>query len=344
MPLSIVIGGQFGGEGKGTVVAALNKWHNFDVLVKGGGPNSSHSYGEQGNIRRVRMIPCGTEFGASYIVFPAGCLIYPKLLFKEIEEVGFKGEVIIDDNAGIIEECQIENQSKDPFYDTAGSTRTGTGMACSYRALRRLKIAKDEILLRNYTGNTREFILSSLKKGKKILIEGGQGYGLSNYHGLYPYVTSRDTTVNEFMSQLGLGPKFLTETIMAIKCLPTRNKNGLGVLQNELNDDFINNHFSTLSEYGGGSYNGGDILRRVALFDFKLLRDATTANTPDYLALTGLDKLEYLINESELIKEYYVSIESFKKRIETEINIPIIFEGWGPCIENAVNCRQINLK
>ena len=43
MPISVVVGGQFGGAGKGKVTAHLCRYHQFDVAVRCGGPNSGHT-------------------------------------------------------------------------------------------------------------------------------------------------------------------------------------------------------------------------------------------------------------------------------------------------------------
>ncbi len=267
MPLTIVLSGQFGGEGKGAITAYLVLKDKIEILVKTGGPNSAHSFGKDGHITKVRMIPSGACWGVSTIVFPAGCLIHSQTLFAELESLNFKGRVIIDPQSGIIEPEYIEQQQKDTFYNFAGSTLTGTGLAAALRAKRRLRLAKDEPSLSKYIGNTIDFLSESLKLGKAVLIEGSQSFGLSNYHGDYPFTTSRDTTVGSLLGQIGLGYKYVDKVILVIKCFPTRNKIGNGNLPFEISQDFINSHIP-LKEFGGGSYQGLDSQRRLGLFDF----------------------------------------------------------------------------
>jgi adenylosuccinate synthase len=43
MPATIVVGGQYGSEGKGKVVALLANRSNSPWLVRCGGPNSGHT-------------------------------------------------------------------------------------------------------------------------------------------------------------------------------------------------------------------------------------------------------------------------------------------------------------
>ena len=218
MPLIIVAGGQYGGEGKGLISTAISKWDDVDILVKTGGPNSAHTYTLNGHSYTFRMIPAASALGDVVIVFPAGVLIYPKQLKTELELISFKGKIIIDPRAGIVNEDHIRRQKEDPheIYRRAGSTYTGTGAASADRAMRILRLA-GEINFNKYLGtkynfsllDTQEYLAKNYADGKKIMIEGCQGYGLSNYHGEYPYVSSRDNTVNGLMSQVGLGKEFL---------------------------------------------------------------------------------------------------------------------------------------
>ena len=178
------------------------------------------------------------------------------------------------------------------------------------------------------------FIDKTARKGENILIEGSQSFGLSNYHGDYPFSTSRNTTVGEFLGQVGIGPGYLDEICLVIKCFPTRNQGGDGNLPNELSLEKIQEIGHVLEEYGGGSYDGGDKKRRVGLFDYGLVKHAIIANTPDYIALTGLDRLRDL-EADEKIKKYYGSPQQFIQSLENEFNIPVIIRGWGPNIEDV---------
>src|SRR5258707_731924 len=137
MPLAAVVGGQFGGEGKGAITAYLVVQDKVEILIKTGGPNSAHTFGKNGQIMRVRMVPCGANFGPSTIVYPAGCLIHLETLFFEIRELNYTGQILIDPRAGIVENSHIEEQRQDSFYHHAGSTLTGTGAATAARSRRR---------------------------------------------------------------------------------------------------------------------------------------------------------------------------------------------------------------
>src|ERR1700722_10706460 len=124
MPLTLIVGGQYGGEGKGLITAYLAQNDQTDLLVKIGGPNSAHSFGVGDRIFRVRMVPSGSNLGPSVIVFPAGCLIHVDCLFEELESLGYSGKVIFDPHAGIVDSETVAAQQADPFYASVGSTMT----------------------------------------------------------------------------------------------------------------------------------------------------------------------------------------------------------------------------
>ena len=333
MPVTITVGGQWGGEGKGAVAGYLAQTGRYSLLVKTGGPNSTHSFGQNGKIYDVRMVPSGAPFTQAGLVFPPGCLIHTATLLTELNELKPPGLVYVDPSAGIIDDSHAAEQQADPFYINTGSTRRGTGAASASRARRRLRLARDEPLLRPYLTDTHELFRQALEVGQNILIEGGQGYGLSNYHGEYPYVTSRDTTASAMLSQAGIGMRHLGQTIMCVKSFPTRNPEGDGALRHELDLaqlPAIRNH---ITEIAHTTALDGRRTRRVGLFDFPALRRAVFANSPTGLAITGLDRLEKCLSDPA-IREHYGSIEEFKSRLSSVGDCPIALEGWGPFTED----------
>jgi len=338
MPLTIVAGGQYGGEGKGLISAYLAQ--NAEILVKIGGPNSAHSFGVGDRMFRVRMIPSGANLGAAALVFPAGCLIHVESLFEELELLEYKGELFIDHNAGIVDDETVRAQRSDPFYKDVGSTLTGTGHASSRRALRRLGLARNEPRLKEYLSDTALLLQDALLNNTSIVAEGAQAFGLSNYHGDYPYVSSRDTTSGSILAQMGIGPRSVANIVLVIKCFPTRNQGGQGFLANELSEADLQRYGNSLSEVGGGSFGEvGNNSRRVGLFDFDIVQRACLANTPTMIALTGVDRLKSLLNE-EPIANHYGSVESFLAQLEYRYHVPVDIISEGPFVSDVIDRRK----
>ncbi len=338
MPLTVVVGGQYGGEGKGLITAYF-AWHDrADLLVKIGGPNSAHSFGSGGEMFRVRMIPSGTNLGPSALVFPAGCLIHVDTLFEELQRLGYSGRVFVDPNAGIVDQDLVEAQQADQFYQSVGSTLTGTGYATSRRALRRLRLAREEPRLRQNLTDTAVLLRDALANQKCIIAEGAQAFGLSNYHGEYPYVSSRDTTAGSALAQMGLGPRSVDSIVMVVKCFPTRNRGGDGSLPLELEASFIEANSEALWEAGGGSFGDVGPRRRVALFDFDIVERACTANTPTMLALTGADRLTVLLGHEHVAK-HYRTLSHFVARLESRCGRHVGLIASGPYVTDVADRR-----
>jgi adenylosuccinate synthase len=341
MSIVLVVGAQFGGEGKGAVTAFLSSYLKPSLMVKCGGPNASHSFGLAGRLVRRRMLPSGCEFGCPAVAFPAGSLINPRQLEKEIREACYDGRIIVDPHSGVISDEHIRIQMNDRRYDDLGSTRTGTGSASAERCLRRLQLASNDETLRPYLGFVAAAVIQESKRGI-VIVEGTQGYGLSNYHGEYPYVTSRDTTAAAFLSEVGIGPAFLSFTLLVVTALPSRNAHGRGPLPLELDTEKVQ-RFGLL-QYGGGSYEGGDSARRVGLFDWEVVHRAVNANTPNAIALTGLDRLESILRQDVRAQQHYGVVDEFVELIEKHVGVPVVLEGWGPCIEDMKVRRSDILK
>ena len=334
MPVDVVVGGQYGGEGKGNITAYLVHEGRYDILVKTGGPNSAHTVGLNGSLHSFRMLPAGAISGIAIIVIPAGALIHIPTLSNELEQLNYAGQLIIDPMAGVIEAEHISEQLEDDRYSSLGSTRTGTGTALAQRALRRLKTAREFKILEQYIESVPEFLHNQLKEEKEVLLEGSQGFGLSNFHGDYPYSTSRDTLSTTFLSQAGIAPHYLRDVILVIKAFPTRNQPGHGTLEYELPAEFIERHSTILAEFGGGTYNEGGFRRRVGLFDLELVRQAVAINGASYIALTGLDKLHGLLKEKS-VRAHYGTVDGFVKYVEQNLGVDVKLQGWGPNVDDV---------
>ena len=90
MPVSIVVGGQFGSEGKGKVALEIvRRDPNVAAVVRVGGTNSGHTaIGRDGRIHALRQIPAGAVDGNVLVVLPPGSFIDLEVFDREIAELG----------------------------------------------------------------------------------------------------------------------------------------------------------------------------------------------------------------------------------------------------------------
>ena len=82
----IVIGAQWGDEGKGKITDLLS--HSADVVVRyQGGVNAGHTIVVEGNTLKLHLIPSGILYPETECIIGSGAVIDPKVLIQELEQV-----------------------------------------------------------------------------------------------------------------------------------------------------------------------------------------------------------------------------------------------------------------
>lgn len=106
MPVSVVVGGQYGSEGKGKVAHYLSREMKASFAVRCGGPNSGHTViDDQGNVRIFQQLPTAAILPNVRIAICSGSYIDIEILLQEINDTNLdKGRLVIDHDAVIITE------------------------------------------------------------------------------------------------------------------------------------------------------------------------------------------------------------------------------------------------
>lgn len=333
MPIVIIVGGQFGSEGKGKITSHLCRNYNFDMAVRCGGPNSGHTITFDNKQIVLRQIPAGVANPNTKLYLAAGCLIDLSILFNEINMFDLSSDRLkIDNNAAIIDKNYVNDEIESDLRDRIGSTCSGTGFTVANRALRKknVKLAKDILELKPYITSVSNEINKAYSKGEKIIIEGTQGFGLSLYHSpYYPYATSRDTTASGFISEVGISPLIVSEIIMVIRTFPIRVGGNSGPLYNEIDWEIVqkeSGYPNKIQEFTSVTNR----LRRVGRFDIDLVKKALLINKATSLALMGLDYLDYQNKSINIFNDLTNKSKEFISILENEFNVPINFIGSGP--------------
>ena len=341
MPVTVVVGGQYGSEGKGKICAHLAITDNVDYMVRCGGPNSGHTVDVAGIRYELKQVPAGFINPGTRLLIAAGALIRPKIFLDEVQLCGLDAARIgIDEHAAIIEEADIVAERELNLRTRLGSTGSGVGAAVSRRALRTpdFREAKDHPDLAPFITSVRNELASANRKDNDIVIEGTQGFGLSLYHAdVWPYRTSRDTTAHSFLGEVGFGVRDF-EVIMAIRTFPIRVAGDSGPLDGELTWKHVqeaSGYPHPLAEYTTTTKR----LRRVARFDWEIVRKAIEANAPSSLALHGSDYIDY---ENKAVQSYgqlTSSAQTFVDEVEKTTGVPVSFIGTGPTNEEIIDRR-----
>ncbi|TCT13122.1 adenylosuccinate synthetase [Natranaerovirga pectinivora] len=90
MPSKVIIGAQWGDEGKAKIIDILSK--EADVVVRSqGGNNAGHTVAVNGEVYKFHLIPSGILYGDKLCVVGNGVVIDPKGILEEIDGLEAKG-------------------------------------------------------------------------------------------------------------------------------------------------------------------------------------------------------------------------------------------------------------
>ena len=306
MGVSIIVGGQWGSEGKGKTTYYFTKKLKASSVVRVGGPNSGHTIIDDGGNKRVfQMLPVSAALKKVACVLPAGTYIDLNILEREIEESGIPESLVkINPNAMILTNNFKSSEEKEDLNRKIGSTESGTGAAVIARISRNSKVtlAKDEKVLEKYLCDTTKFLRKELDQNKEIIIEGTQGFGLSLLHSPeYPFATSRDTTAAGFLSETGLSPLDVKNIIMVLRAFPIRVAGNSGPLPKEITWDTVGSiagSIKKIEEYTTVTKR----VRRVAEFDATIVKKAIEFNKPNIVVLNHCDYFD-----SKIYNQKYLS-------------------------------------
>ncbi|MEF3280228.1 MAG: adenylosuccinate synthetase [Elusimicrobiota bacterium] len=336
--VDVIVGLQGGDEGKGKIAAYLAIKDKYDYCVKVGGPNAGHTVFYKGKIFPLKSIPAGFVNQKTKLVLSSGTYILMEWLLREIKETETEERIIIDPNCVVITEEQRNiERNNSHLMNSIGSVGTGLGIAIKDRIERKkIKFAKDFKELKKYIKDIPHLLNTELSKGKKILIEGTQGFKLSLLHGEYPFTTSRDTTASTFLGEVGLGPKYVKDVYGVIK--PYVSRVGPGPLEKEIKDPVkLEKYHNQGREIGSVSKR----LRRIGEFEFENTKKAIMINSATKLAVTHFDLLTGPIKKLSEIKakEAKKFLKVIEKLSETYPYPQLTIISVGPNTEDVIDLR-----
>lgn len=310
--IDIVVGLQWGDEGKGKITDYMSGDYNWVVRYQGGS-NAGHTVYVNGNKYVTHSLPTGVIRPNVRSVITHGCVINPEELIKEItdlEDMGidFTDRLFISKDATVITRNHLiqDDDNKVKW----GSTGKGIGPAYRDKYDRQAIRLGDIVNKDNWSkllpfiADTREILRESYLRGDQILIEGAQAAMLDIDFGTYPYVTSSPCTANYAPQGTGLPLNMFKDSSITgvVKAYTTRI--GTGPFPSEFKDDSLT---ELLREEGGeyGATTGRP--RRMGWLDLDQLRYACEINGVTNLAITKLDVLSclqhvYIKNNNEYVK------------------------------------------
>src|SRR6266567_1999835 len=137
VPATVIVGAQWGDEGKGKIVDLLAQ--SSDIVCRyQGGPNAGHTIIVDGETHKIRQIPSGIISGKTGVL-GAGCVLDPEVLIAELDLYGERGTFYLSGNAHLIMPWHIAiDQASERRLGKLqiGTTRRGIGPAYADKASR----------------------------------------------------------------------------------------------------------------------------------------------------------------------------------------------------------------
>ncbi|MBU1933232.1 MAG: adenylosuccinate synthase [Candidatus Omnitrophica bacterium] len=362
MSCTIVVGAQWGDEGKGKIIDILSV--EADIIVRyQGGNNAGHTVVVGHKEFILHLIPSGILHKGKTCIIGNGLVIDPEALLKEISMLRQKG-INVDGNLMISESAHAIF----PYHKVIDKRRgaqigtTGRGIGPCYVdkmarcGIRMADLVNKDLLrkklkanlegsrefdfdkiydsyldygrkVRKYLTNVSLVLNKAISKNKRILFEGAQGTLLDIDHGTYPYVTSSSSTAGGALTGTGVGPTKIDKVIGVVKAYTTRV--GEGPFPTEFKKDLMERIRSKGKEFGATTGRP----RRCGWFDAVIVRHAVNVNGLSEIVVTKLDVLD----EMEKIKictgyKYKGKLyKDFPADLDVLTNCSLIYEeykGW----------------
>lgn len=368
----VVVGAQWGDEGKGKMVDYLAE--NAELVVRfSGGANAGHTIKVEDKTFKLHLVPAGIIYPGKTVALGNAMVIDPQSLFEELADIksqgiDWEGRVFVSDRAHLVlpsyKEEDQDTDSKRPR--PIGTTGRGIGIAYGKKSLRdgiRVADLYDDVTWKAISDSDRKWLtpfkekLQSMKinmasfmatqKGKKVLLEGAQGALLDLDHGTYPYVSSGISVSAGAAMGGSIGPRDLDKVLGVFKAYQTRV--GHGPFPTEMlegSDLDLGNQLRELgNEYGATTGRP----RRIGYLDLVALRYSCRVNGLDGLIMSHLNIYDGF--ESVKICDKYeidgVETEDFPSTAsDLEKAKPILkeFSGWEGKVGDARDYDAIPAK
>ena len=319
----VVIGMQWGDEGKGKVVDLLCP--AFDVVARfQGGNNAGHTVRFGDRHFALHLIPSGILHPGTRCVAGNGMVIDLEGLFAEIdglaaEGIDVAGSLFVSDRAHLVlpaHRRRDRGREEALGEDRIGTTGKGIGpayeskinrsgmrvaelLAAAAGGLQEVEGGEEELAdaprellatwaerLRPLAHDTSRLLNEWIDEGRKVLFEGAQGALLDVDHGTYPFVTSSSSTAGGAATGTGVPPARLGPVLGVLKAYTTRV--GAGPFVGELTGSDGEDLRRRGQEFGTTTGRP----RRCGWLDAVAARYARRINGVEAIALTKLDILD----------------------------------------------------
>jgi len=216
--IKVVVDLQYGSTGKGLIVGKIAEDEEPDTVITAWAPNAGHTYISKTGRKFIHTHLANSIVSPmlKQVLLGPGSLINPVQLLEEIAacaDLLKNVRIAIHPHAAVVTDRHIEEEVGP--MTKIGSTKKGVGAAM----IQRIRRDPDDLnIAANCEGLSKYVVTVStyralLREAEHVLVEGAQGYGLSMYHGFYPYTTSRDVSLWQILADCGIPHDLLPQVM-----------------------------------------------------------------------------------------------------------------------------------
>ena len=365
----VVIGAQWGDEGKGKIVDFLAE--DSELICRfSGGANAGHTIVNGDITYKLHLIPSGIIYPEKKVVLGSGMVIDPESMFQELatlseQGIDWEGRVFVSDRAHLVlpdykqEDLELEKKRFNPI----GTTGRGIGVTYAHKSHRdgiRIIDMYDSGIWERMPESYRVFLepfkerIDSMRinlaafmadyKGKKVLFEGAQGVLLDLDCGTYPFVSSGYSAAAGASLGGGVGPREIDRVLGVFKAYSTRVGNG--PFPSEFNTQRDGNMEEMVRELGReyGVTTGRP--RRCGYLDLVALKYACRVNSIDSLVLTHIDVYDEFDEVSvctayEINGKQTTDFPSSIEELESAVPVTKTFKGWKSSLKESTDYSHL---
>ncbi len=352
----VVIGAQWGDEGKGKIVDFLAG--DASVVTRfSGGANAGHTIVSNGITYKLHLVPSGIVYPDKTVILGTGMVIDLESLFSELKTlekqgISWRGRVLISDRAHLVfptykaMDLEMEKKRRHPI----GTTGRGIGVAYAQKADRDgiragdvfnpdvFKTLREEekSFLNPYMEDLKSMLVDLVSymaahKNECKLFEGAQGALLDIDTGTYPYVSSGYSIASGACAGGGIGALDIDAVYAVFKAYSTRVGNGPFPTEfdHDAEGELENKVRVTGREFGVTTGRP----RRCGYLDLVALKYSCRVNSISDLVLTHLDIYDDM-EEIKVCTAYEIdskTVTDFPARVDMlEKAKPVYqtFKGW----------------
>lgn len=224
--VDILVGLQYGSEGKGLIAGHLAHTGFYDTVVNVNMPNAGHTYINSQGKWVFKVLPNGavSPHIKRVMLGPDSVFSYDRLM----EEIalcppGTFGKLIIHEGAALLQPEHAIHERH--MVDSIGSTGQGSSVAMMEKIARSEHGTVGQVRPEGFEDNivtNAEWMEILHDDADRILLEGCQGYSLGLNAGFYPYCTSRDCTPGRLLAGAGIPHTWADKVIGAARIYPIR--------------------------------------------------------------------------------------------------------------------------